>query len=526
MLLNIILPFLSGGLYAFGFPRKELPHSILFAHIGVFILFYILLKKQTNLKQRLITLLVYCIGHNLVGYYWIPETLKAFGEIPFPINYLLGMIFSLIVLPQYFILLFLLASEKVKQYVTFTPLILTFTLTLLEFFTPQQFPGHLGHTWMQLAPYLSFAKVFGVPIYSFISYLFIFNLIEVTRRKKVSASMVINSAVIFVLLIINFLNPLKMEVKKTLPIRLVQANIGNLLKIESESGLFNADQVVFKRYEKHSLKENDLIMPRLIIWPETAYSKLLNTNRIESGQNKVPPNLASIALKKNAYLFTGGYDRANEGRGGFYQTQYNSALFFSPAAKFIDVYHKRKLIPFGESLPFGPLNSYLVNLNPNIAFFAEGTTYPIFSIDNEFHFSSAICYEILFSSFIRDYLNNASIHPDFIINITNDSWYGDTAEPFQHKFLAHWRSIEFQLPLVRMTNTGISNILYQDGSESKALYHNQEDALDLNLKVSKSLPTLYQRYGILLMILFGFLIIGLERLLKPFLHKIMKPKES
>jgi apolipoprotein N-acyltransferase len=74
-----------------------------------------------------------------------------------------------------------------------------------------------------------------------------------------------------------------------------------------------------------------------------------------------------------------------------------------------------------------------------------------------------------------------------------------------------------------MTNTGISNILYQDGSESEALHHNQEDALDLNLKITKTPPTIYGRYGILVMILFGLVIIGIEWLLKPFFNKIMKP---
>lgn len=526
MLLNFILPFISGGLYAFGFPRKELYYSMLFAHIGVFILFYILLKKQSLLKERVLTLLVYCIGYNLIGYYWIPETLKSFGEIAFPINYLLGMIFSLIILPQFYILLFLVNSKKVKRYVSFSPLILAFTLTLLEFFTPQQFPAHLGHTWLELAPYLSLAKIFGVPIYSFISYWFIFNLIECLHHKKVSKLAISHFFIIFILLVINFLLPLSLNVKKTLPIRMVQANIGNLLKIESESGLFGADQVVFNRYEKLSLKENNKIKPRLIIWPETAYSKLLNTRKIKNGQNKVPYNISTIIKKQDAYLFTGGYDRANEKRNGFYETQYNSAHFFSPNAKFIDVYHKRKLIPFGESLPFGPLNSYLVNLNPNIAFFAKGTTYPIFNIDDEFYFSSAICYEILFSSFIRDYLKGAKRHPDFIINITNDSWYGDTAEPFQHKFLAHWRSIEFQLPLVRMTNTGISNILYQDGSQSIALNHGEEDVLDLNLKITKSLPTPYETYGIALMFVLVVVLMSLEYLLKPFLNKVVKSQKT
>ncbi len=162
------------------------------------------------------------------------------------------------------------------------------------------------------------------------------------------------------------------------------------------------------------------------------------------------------------------------------------------------------LIPFGEGLPFGPLNPYLAKIIQNISYFAKGNRYTKFTLRNNKSFITAICYEILFSDYIRTFLNHSGAKkPDFLINLTNDSWYGNTSEPYQHQYLSHWRALEFQIPIVRMTNTGISSILYPDGSESQRLKLFEVDTMDLDLHTPKSEATLWQHYGLLNFIIFG-----------------------
>ncbi len=95
------------------------------------------------------------------------------------------------------------------------------------------------------------------------------------------------------------------------------------------------------------------------------------------------------------------------------------------------------------------------------------------------------------------------------MNHTNDSWYGDTAEPYQHLFLSKWRAIEFQLPLIRSTNTGISSVLYNDGSESKRLSIGEIGVLDLEIGLKKSQETIYQRWGVLNFFLLFVILIGI-----------------
>jgi len=159
------------------------------------------------------------------------------------------------------------------------------------------------------------------------------------------------------------------------------------------------------------------------------------------------------------------------------------------------VYHKRILIPFGETLPFGPLNYFVSKFVQNISYFATGKDFVLFKTKNDTPFITAICYEILFSNYIRKYLNSINDQAQFIVNFTNDSWYGNSAEPFQHLFLSKWRALEFSIPIVRTTNTGITSVIYANGSESRRMSYGETGVLDVSLQSYTQHPTFYQQWG-------------------------------
>jgi apolipoprotein N-acyltransferase len=187
-----------------------------------------------------------------------------------------------------------------------------------------------------------------------------------------------------------------------------------------------------------------------------------------------------------------------------------------------------RLIPFGEGLPFGPLNPYLSGIITNISYFAEGDTYTGFKTDNQLSFVSVICYEVLFPTFVADMLNNQKEEAQFMINLTNDSWYGNTAEPYQHLFLSKWRALEFNLPLIRSTNTGITTVVFPDGSESKRLLIGEKTYLDVDLEIAPRTPTLFQIFGIwsFLTIALVLLLIELAFKRKTFFQEIMKTDKA
>ncbi|EQC52384.1 nitrilase-related carbon-nitrogen hydrolase, partial [Bacteriovorax sp. DB6_IX] len=168
--------------------------------------------------------------------------------------------------------------------------------------------------------------------------------------------------------------------------------------------------------------------------------------------------------------------------------------------------------PFGEGLPFGPLNRYFAKVIKNISFFAKGENYTHFKYDNQ-SFMSLICYEVLFPRYVMDYLNSLEERPRYIINLTNDSWYGRYSEQEQHLFLSKWRALEFNLPLVRMTNTGITSIVLPNGLEQARIGNYKQEILDIELTTQQTQKTLYQRFGILVFLGYILLIVLLKMII-------------
>jgi apolipoprotein N-acyltransferase len=501
-----VLPFIGGIFYAMGFPHTVLPQFFLFSILGMVIFlsslsFPHLRKQDFRLKSELLSLLFFSLGYCLIGYYWIPHTLKTFGSIPFPFNQILGSLFSLIIAPQF--LIFILLHRFIRKFKLKTSswvssfsqrnLIYALLLTLLEYYVPQQFPAHLGHPWLTLNPFLGLAPIFGAPIFSFTSYWLVLGILSFLRERVIDFWLM-GSLALFIAF--NILMPLKQQpwpAAAENQVRFVQANIGNFLKLSSESGKGNSRQEVYQRYFNLSTTE----LPNktdLIIWPETAFPQLLASDIMLNFPASTPKLFKETISATGAELLVGGYDRSSQGEPS-YKSEYNTAFLFSDSGALKDYYHKMKLIPFGEGLPFGPLNQYLSKLISNISYFAEGKRHTLFKTRNGTPFITLICYEALFSYFLRNYLNELNEAPSMLINITNDSWYGDTSEPYQHLFLTHWRALEFQIPILRMTNTGVTSVLYPDGSESERLGIGEKTYLDMKVSTGHAKPTLFQKYG-------------------------------
>ncbi|MGB0453075.1 MAG: apolipoprotein N-acyltransferase [Bacteriovoracaceae bacterium] len=510
-----LLCLLGGVFYALGFPSKSMPQFFLFPTIGTGLFFYFAYVQKdpsSNFWRKYRYLFFYSLGLTFTGFYWIPRTLHVFGELPLIVSFLLGGLFALIVLPQH--LFFLLLGQYVKRipfretkafYLMKEPLFLSLVLTLLELYIPQQFPAHLGHPWLQLAPYIGLAPIVGSPGFSFISYLLIFTVLFFIKQKRV---LKLESSIIVIFLALNLATPLSWDKQSnSINIRMVQANIGNMMKLDSEKKIGNATQYVIDTYKQMSLvSPNEPI--DLIIWPETAYPNQLTSHVLSKYPELTPKLFRDVPTLADADLYFGGYDSSNKARSRWFQAEYNAGFFFTKDGNFQEVYHKRKLIPFGEGLPFGPLNPTIGKFIDNISFFAQGERFPTFTTSTDLKFISAICYEVLFTRFIRSYYNSISETPHFMINVTNDSWYDDTSEPLQHLFLAKWRALEFQVPIIRMTNTGISSILYPDGSESERSKVFTKKTIDLPLYTKENPDaTIYQRHGLL--ILFLLAIVGI-----------------
>ena len=503
-----LLSLLGGMLYASGFPTVVGYSFFLGPMIGFFLFNYALLQERLkdgpSLKKQMLVALAVSLGFYLLGFYWIPETLKEFGALNFPVNQILGIVFSLVIIPQAY--LFTAIQRKISH-----PALLAIIYVLLEEFTPQQFPAHLGHSFLSLAPTfpLRLAPIFGAPVYSFLTAFIGLSVINHIRTKKTP---VLCYSFFGLMILLSFILPAPFQGAPLPPlnVRVVQPNIGNFLKIDSERGGENSLRSVFDKYYElstaPSLKPLDLI-----VWPETSFPTLIASEIMKKNNDlQIPGTLSQIIEKTQAELFIGGYDLKPSIGTGDYQSQYNSAFLFGTDMKLKEVYRKIHLIPFGEGLPFGPLNKILSQYITNVSYFAEGENFSLFKTKNGIPFISVICYEVLFSDFVREFLNNQVTTPQFLINLTNDSWYGDTAEPHQHLFLAKWRALEFNIPVIRSTNTGITTIIMPDASESPRLTYQEKKVLDVELKLNTRKSTIYQRFGLWMIILLAAIFYFIE----------------
>jgi apolipoprotein N-acyltransferase len=189
----------------------------------------------------------------------------------------------------------------------------------------------------------------------------------------------------------------------------------------------------------------------LVIWPESVSlyplsRKLKRLPRDLFGYTRKPLLFGTITAEK---------------RNGEIQ-KYASALLADEQNNVLGIYDKRILVPFGEYIPFGDIFPVLYKLLPYTSRLRSGkSSLPL--PFGEYSLSLNICYEDLFYGLVRQNMTadipRGKAPPHAIINLTNDSWYGDTTEPLEHLVLASFRSIEHRRALVRATNTGISAIV-------------------------------------------------------------------
>lgn len=132
---------------------------------------------------------------------------------------------------------------------------------------------------------------------------------------------------------------------------------------------------------------------------------------------------------------------------------YNAAFLFDTAFRDPAVYHKIRLVPFSEGMPFTGVLPLLSRVNLGGAGFRSGGSPTLFSIGNRIRAAPFICYESIFPGFVRSRVGRGA---DLMINITNDGWFGRSSGPRHHATMARLRAVECGRTLARCANSGIS----------------------------------------------------------------------
>jgi len=155
-------------------------------------------------------------------------------------------------------------------------------------------------------------------------------------------------------------------------------------------------------------------------------------------------------LKQNQTLIIGATRYEND--------KYYNSLIYITSTK-VTYFDKKILVPFGEFLPFRDSLAFLESIvGPNN--YSKGETERIINLSNNVSFIPVICYEIVF---YWKLLNKLNFNSEFIVNITNDFWFGDYLGPYQHFYLTKIRAAEFNKPIIRVSNNGISAVIDNNG---------------------------------------------------------------
>jgi apolipoprotein N-acyltransferase len=261
-----------------------------------------------------------------------------------------------------------------------------------------------------------------------------------------------------------------------LPIRIVQASIPQTLKNDSNAAYRNVlRQVELTRGTPGGKAA------RLVIWPEAAVPFLIEREPM------LRTALAGV-VPAGGYLFTGA--PRGEPKTGPLDQVWNSLVALDEHGDVRAAFDKFHLVPLGEYVPLRRLFPFLSKVTPGSMDFSAGPGPTTIRLPDLPAVGPLICYEVIFPHAVV----NEADRPDWIVNLTNDGWFGITSGPYQHFASARLRAVEEGLPLVRAANNGISGIVDPYGRVIRRLGLDEIGVIDGVLPQPLT-PTAYARGG-------------------------------
>jgi apolipoprotein N-acyltransferase len=190
--------------------------------------------------------------------------------------------------------------------------------------------------------------------------------------------------------------------------------------------------------------------PDLLVWPEAAVPNLFRYSE------HVYTAATGLARTHRVWMILGADDAEPRAtRGGAEDFDYfNSSFLLNPSGEIAATYRKRRLVIFGEYVPLQRWLPFLRHLTPIEGGFTAGRHAVAFRLSElAAEASPLICFEDVFPHGVREAV---TAHTDFLVNLTNDAWFGQSAAQWQHAVNALFRAIETGLPLIRCTNNGVT----------------------------------------------------------------------
>jgi apolipoprotein N-acyltransferase len=278
---------------------------------------------------------------------------------------------------------------------------------------------------------------------------------------------------------------------RTLKVALVQPSIPQTVIWEQDKDLERFREVL--ALSAQALTNH----PDLMIWPEAGVPGLLRYN------DEMLESLTGLAISNHVWLIVGADDAEPKKNTSGKRTPefYNSSFLITPEGVLKSRYRKRSLVIFGEYVPLRNSLPFLRYLTPWIGeMFTPGDrAVPFIMPELGAKTAVLICFEDVFPHLAREYVKEDT---DFLVNLTNNGWFGEGSAQWQHGITALFRAVENGLPLVRCSNNGLTCWVDRHG-RLREIFHDSSGAIygkgimttQIPLLDAKRPPTFYNEHG-------------------------------
>jgi apolipoprotein N-acyltransferase len=425
---------------------------------------------------------------NVFGFFWLQNMLKTFSGFPAPVCFLFVVIVCAYQGGRIGLLGWLYGRATARGWPA--PLVFAAAFAASELFYPLLFPWYYSATVHQVPVLTQLADVGGPILVGLV--LVAANLAVAeplmarVERRKLSIGVLGTGAVTvafaccYGLLRIAAIDAAT-QAAPPVTVGVVQANMGLMEKRTA------FDEGLRRHIEMSRDLERDQHVD-FLVWSETSAMRAVRDDSFKQELR------AGVARQIGAPAIFGAVivklvpdDRQ--------YVLYNTAVAADGAGAIGSRYDKQYLLTFGEYLPFGETFPVLYKWSPNSGHFTPGTSLDPLMVDvggAQHPVTTLICYEDILPRFTNDAVRHAD--PELLVNMTNDAWFGDTSEPWEHLALAQLRAVEHRRYLVRGTNSGVSAIVDPVGRVVAKSGTFREQAISAPIHWMRQ-RTVYERIG-------------------------------
>jgi len=473
------LSFLLGGITAFSLP----PYNFVFINFITFPIFFLVLinsqKKNNSIWSNFLLGWLFGTGYFFSNIYWIVYAL-TFEE-----NFKPLIPFALTIIPLFLGSFYGIATSvllKIKLDKKFSSiLIFSLVFAITEFFRGFIFPWNLiVYSLTNLINSLQILSFIGTYSLNLLSITFFLLPLIVIFKKTLASKILFALFLVTILFSNHYYGVWKIKNDNQFYKELNDVKIRIISPKISIDRFFEAGNKDLVIEELIKLSNPDVSKKTIFVFPEGAFAGL---------------NLEGLRYFKKIFL---NYFSENHTIIIGINTEkenkiYNSMVVLDNKLNLLSKYNKINLVPFGEFLPFEKLSKKfgLKKITQGYQSFSPGTDRnSIYDINKNISFTPLICYEIIYSGKIKSNLNDNN----FIINISEDGWFGNSIGPYQHFSHSIFRSIEEGKNIIRSANNGISAYIDSNGLIIAKLESTQRGVIEVN-KFKKNPKTIFSKFG-------------------------------